>query len=135
MKEMNDEELQRLLEDKKTSSGELLSDDGKTYQILFTALSKEPETGLPYDFAAKVTRKIAVRQKRSNELKYNMIALIVFLSLIVLVCAILTSYGSITWSDAFRYKWIFLLPPVVFIIIQYLDQKLVKKKLFNNPNN
>jgi len=134
MNESNDEKLQRLLEDGNYSSDELLNKNGEAYKLLFAALNKEPERSLPYDFAAKVTRKITAQQKQSNELKYNIVALGVFIGLMVLACAILTFYGSVTWRDVFKYKWIFLLLPLIFTLIQYFDQKLVKAKLFRNTN-
>lgn len=134
MKESNDEKLQRLLDEGCGSSDELLNNNGKAYKILFTALSKEPEKGLPFDFAAKVTRRITVQQKQSNELKYHIVALGIFIGLMVLTCLILTFYGSITWGDVLKFKWIFILLPLIFMLIQYFDQKLVKAKLFRNSN-
>ncbi|HVS91766.1 MAG TPA: hypothetical protein VHE59_07025 [Mucilaginibacter sp.] len=135
MKEMNDEDLQRLFEDgKKHPVREPLSDDARVYQTLFEALKSEPENGLPYDFAAKVTRHIQAEQKRSNELKSNLIAAGLILAIMAILCWILGTITN-TQSTLLEYKWILLLIPVAFIAIQYFDQKLVKKRLFDRRSN
>ncbi|HVW12696.1 MAG TPA: hypothetical protein VHB54_02670 [Mucilaginibacter sp.] len=135
MKEMNDEDLQRLFEDgKKHPVREPLSDDARVYQTLFEALNSEPENGLPYDFAAKVTRHIQAEQKRSNELKSNLIAAGLILAIMAILCWILGTITN-TQSTLLDYKWILLLIPVAFIAIQYFDQKLVKTRLFDRGSN
>ena len=136
MKELNDEELQRMLETGKQNPGQPLSDDEKAYHALFGVLNTDPEAGLPFDFAAKVTRNIAAEQKRSNELRYNLIAVAIFLGLIVLICGVMTAYGTVNLSTILKYKWLLLLLPIVFMAIQYFDQVLIKVKLFrNHPNS
>jgi len=132
MKELNDEELQRMFEGGNYSSSEPLNDDAKVYKTLFETLSKEPEPGLPYDFAAKVTRHIKAGQKRGNELRSNLIAAGLFLIAIAAACCLLLIYTPDTANVLSKYKWILLLMSVAFIAIQYFDQKLVKARIFNN---
>lgn len=131
MKEMNDEELQRMFEDGNSLSPELLNEDAKVYKTLFEALGKEPENGLPYDFAAKVTRHIRAEQKRGNEIRSNLVAAGLFLIAMAAACFALAVLNPGTTSDLLKYKWILLLLPVAFIVIQYFDQRLVKTKMFN----
>jgi len=130
MKELNDEELQRMFEDGYFSSREPLNEDAKAYKTLFEALGKEPENGLPYDFAAKVSRHIQAEQKRGSELRSNLVAAGLFLAAIAIACCALAIFTPDTTSTLLKYKWILLLLPVAFIAIQYFDQKLVKTRIF-----
>ena len=136
MKEMNDEELQQWLENKpQLSAGDALSEDAKAYRTLFETLGEEPEGGLPYDFAAKVTRHIQAGEKRSNELKYNFLAIFIFIAIITGVWGLLAIFTPGQAPVLLKYKWILILFPVVFITIQYFDQKLIKTKIFRSSAN
>jgi len=136
MKEMNDEELQQWLEKKpQLSADDALSTDAKAYRTLFETLGEEPASGLPYDFAAKVTRHIKAGEKRSNELKYNLVAIFIFLAVISAVWGLLTIFTPDQAPVLLKYKWTLLLFPVVFITIQYFDQKLIKTRIFRNYTN
>jgi len=136
MTEMNDDELQRLFE----SGGQILpgkssSNNEKAYRALFQALKSEPGDSLPYNFASKVTRHIQTEQKHGSELKYNLIAAVLFIVALATICTALAIFNPVTTSVLLKYKWVLLLLPVIFIAIQYFDQKLVKIKMFrNNPN-
>ena len=133
MKEMSDEELQQWLENKRQlPQGTAFDKDAKVYRALFEALDGEPEVGLPYNFAANVTRKIKAQQGRSREWRYNLLVGTIFLSLITLVCCIMAVYGTVSVSTLLKYKWPIILLPITFIAIQYFDQVLVKTKIFNN---
>jgi hypothetical protein len=132
MKELNDEELQRLIEDGYFSSGEPLNEDAKAYKTLFEALNKEPANGLPYNFAAKVSRHIQAEQKRGSELRSNIIVAGLFLVALTAACFALVAFAPDTTSTLLKYKWVLLLLPVAFIAIQYFDQKLVKTRMFSN---
>src|ERR1700712_1823441 len=92
MKKMSDEELQKLLDDNKllSNAGEATSDDAEAYHLLFDILDTEPAQGLPYDFSAKVTRRIQAEAKRSNELRIYLISLAVF-AVVVAVVGLLIS--------------------------------------------
>ena len=133
MKEMSDEELQRWFENKLPSpNGKALGKDANAYRALFEALDGEPASGLPYDFAANVTRKIKAQQGRSSEWRSNLLVGAIFLSLIALVCCIMAVYGTVNIGTLLKYKWPIILLPITFIGIQYFDQVLVKTKIFNN---
>jgi hypothetical protein len=135
MKKLNDEELQRLFEDGYFSSEKPLSDDEKVYATLFEALDREPEGGLPYDFAAKVTRQVRTQQKRNSEWKYNLVAAAIFLGLVAFISGIMAAYGIVNVSTLLKYKWLLILLPIIFIAIQYLDQVLVKARIFRSNSN
>jgi len=133
MKEMSDEELQQWLENKQQLPAEKVADkDANAYRALFEALAEEPSNGLPYDFAAKIARHIGAREKRSNELKYNLVAALVFLGALGLIYSLLVFFTPDQASLLLKYKWILLLFPPSFIVIQYFDQRLVKARIFNS---
>ncbi|HVV54221.1 MAG TPA: hypothetical protein VHC47_02785 [Mucilaginibacter sp.] len=135
MKELNDEELQRLLKAGKSfPADEPLSDGANAYQTLFEALKSEPESGLPYDFAAKVTRHVSAEVKKNSEVKYYLLAAFIFVAAIAAVCAVLAINSPAQEPELLKYKWVLLLLPLVFVAIQYFDQRFVKSKIFRNPN-
>lgn len=136
MKKLDDEELQRLFVDRHFSSKEPLSKDEKAYHTLFDALKSEPQGGLPYDFAAKVTRRIQAGQQRGNELRLNLIAACLFLLALSITCSVLAMFSPGSTPVLLKYKWILLSLPLIFVGIQYFDQKLIKTRMFrNNANN
>ena len=140
MKNMDDEEIQKWLEENGPASGktnkELISDDASAYQFLFDVLDEGPSQGLPYDFAAKVTRKVQAEAKRTSELRYYVIAVGVVALVLVAICGLLVlvkpaagpSYGSLL----LQYKWVLILVVFSFLTIQYLDQILVKGRIFKS---
>lgn len=128
MKELNDDELQQWLEGGKTPpAGE--SDDIKAYNALFDLLKAEPEDGLPYDFSAKVIRSVETQTQRKSEFKYNLLAAIIFIVILVSAWFSVNIYNPQLSAALLPYKWLLLSAPLIFIIIQYLDQRLIKRKL------
>lgn len=137
MKKIDDEELQKWIEEnrlvKKTDNP--LSDDAKAYDFLFDILETEPLQGLPYDFSAKVTRKVQAKAKRSSELRYYIIGLIIFGVSVIAIYLLSLSSKSIPAISPYiitllQYKWIFILGMLSFLTIQYLDAILVKARVF-----
>ena len=136
MKEMSDEELQQWLENKpKLPEETILGKDANTYRALFDALRDEPAKGLPYDFAAKVTRHIQSDEKLSKELKYNFAAVLIFIAALGGLYGLLAYFTPDQASSLLNYKWILLLFPIAFIAIQYFDQRLIKTRIFRNKTN
>jgi hypothetical protein len=132
MIEMNDDELQQWLDNKQPlPKSDELSNDAKAYSTLFEALGDEPANGLPYDFTAKVTRHIAADIKRGNELRSNLLVAAIFVAVVAIICGIIAIVNPATTSTLLQYKWILLLLPIVFMAIQYFDQKLVKTRIFS----
>jgi len=141
MKKMDDEELQKWMEENRTikNMDGPVSDDAKAYDFLFNVLETEPLQGLPYDFSAKVTRKMQAETKRSSELRYYITGLVIFTVGMVAIYALLSSLKSITAITPYitallQYKWIFVLAILSFLTIQYLDVVLVKAKVFKRQN-
>ncbi len=132
MKEMNDDELQQWFEHKPQLQAGDLNNDIKTYRALFHALETEPGKGLPYDFSSKVARHIRAEAKRSNDLKFNIIVAALFIVFIAAACCALSLSNPAQESSLLKFKWVLLLLPIIFVAIQYFDQKLVREKIFHS---
>lgn len=82
MKELDDDDLQELLNSGLPAGNQTLSksekDDLLAYQNLFDALNTEPEQGPPFNFAANVRRKLQERINRKSDLRFNLLALLIF---------------------------------------------------------
>lgn len=137
MKKMDDGDLQKWFDENKLAkkeNSELISDDARAYQFLFDVLDTEPMESLPYNFAANVTRKVQAETRRSNELRYYIIAVGVVALVLVAIYGLLMlvkpasgpSYGSLL----LQYKWVLILVVFSFLTIQYFDQVLVKMRMF-----
>lgn len=136
MKELSDEEIQRLLDGELHPAEEpgLINETEnlKQYRFLFEKLKEEPEQGLPYNFAAKVKNRLQAQLNRKKDIRFyaiSFIALIagfaVFYELLAYVNA---TAGHLFITVAFKYKWIVILGSVLFLGVLYCDQKLVKER-------
>ncbi len=139
MKKMNDEELQKWLDENKLlkkEDNDLISDDSKAYQFLFDVLDTEPMESLPYNFAAEVTRKVQSETKRTSELRYYIWALVVFVAAIAAlfgISGLVKPGANLDYVNGLmRYKWPVVLVIFSFLTIQYLDQVLVKVKMLRD---
>src|ERR1700748_3667630 len=109
MKKMNDEEIQKWLEENRHQGNSLPPGDAKVYELLFNLLETEPDKGLPFDFAAKVTRKVQAEQKRNSELRSYLISVAVVAAVIACIYGLLSlvknqqSVGIL--SVILEYKW------------------------------
>jgi len=137
MKKMDDEELQKWVEENKLLSKEtdgLISDDAKAYQFLFDVLEQEPLQSLPYDFSAKVTRKVQAEAKRTSELRSYLTLLAVFVVAVGIIFTLLSAINfgknQAFFNTLLDYKWIVVLTIFSLLTIQYLDQILVKANIF-----
>lgn len=136
MEELNDDELQDFLSLGSTPGNENPSEkeasDLLAYQDLFKALETEPLEGLPLSFASNVRRKLQERLNRKSDVKFNVMAVCVF------VLSLLLGYGlleliSQTTADlvlnvALKFKWILLLVICLFFCILAIEQRLVKRE-------
>src|SRR3954469_23997367 len=74
---LTDEEIQQLLEKELAAPNTTgaSENDLTAYRLLFDALKKEPAGGLPYNFAAKLTRQLQSRKNRTADIKFYLLAL------------------------------------------------------------
>lgn len=134
MKKMNDEEIQSWLEENGNKSNDMSSADAKTYNLLFDLLSTEPATGLPYNFSARVKRKVQTETLQNSELRSYLILIAVVSVVMGLIYGLFLllkpQLGSGFLNIATEYKWVFVLGLFSFLTIQYLDQVLIKSTIF-----
>ena len=136
MKKINDDDIQRLLEkginetDPRLSAAE--KEDIEAYRFLFKTLSAEPKAGLPYNFAAKVSRRIQAKANRVNDIRLYLLAGFLGIAGFVIAYGLLVFYNRNTATQFLaavaEYKWAFVLALVSFLTIQYLDQKLIREQ-------
>ena len=135
MKKLNDDEIQKLLEEGLAKPDEEISateqEDIKAYQFLFENLRKEPEEGLPYNFAAKVRLRVQEKINRTSDIKLYLYAAVIGIAGFGIAYMLLVFYNqqaaSKFYSAISGFKWVFVLALISFLAIQYLDQKLVKE--------
>ncbi|TWV90903.1 hypothetical protein [Chitinophaga pinensis] len=135
MKEIDEQKLQQLLEqglslpDEALSAGE--EQELERYSVLWEALEQPVVPGLSPRFAANVTARIRLEKDRKTEFRFNLLIAAVCLllgggaiaALIVFsgntpVMQLLSHYGPILPGGL-----------ALILLIQYLDQKLVKEKV------
>jgi len=130
---LTDEEIQQLLEKglSPSNTAGASENDLATYQLLFDALKKEPPGGLPYNFTAKLTHQLQVRKNRAADIKFYLLAITIPVVLLGGACALFILLGNKAAvqmaNDLLRYKWPFIFVLSAFLVVQYLDQKLVKE--------
>jgi hypothetical protein len=137
MEELNEEEIQRLLEQQLKEGGmqELpgSNKDAGLYQLLFAALADEPGTLQNSGLAEAVVKQIKINEQKTESLRYNI------LIAAVLVAGLLSSYFAISYLNPAvlqsalifieAYKWIFIFIIFCFGIIEIADKSLVKRSL------
>lgn len=132
MKAFSDEELQKMLEQNEfIAKGELSPEQQKevdAYNFLFRELEKEPSGGLSYGFSAKVVSKIEVKKSFISDIKVYVFAAIL-LVLSIAGTYYLSSYlgHPLTVHIVWPYKWILIFVSITLVLVQYLDQKMIKR--------
>lgn len=135
MKELDDDELQELLNNGLVPDSKTLSEEDKddllAYQNLFTALDTEPEQGLPMSFAANVRRKLQEQVNRKSDLRFNLIALSIFVVGLTLAYGLLSvispESGDMFLNAVISFKWVLATLVVGFLAFLFIDQRLVKR--------
>ncbi|MBC8985376.1 hypothetical protein H9X96_06275 [Pedobacter sp. N36a] len=137
MKLLNEEEIQRLLEENLHFPAELSSDHEKEnleqYRFLFEQLKEEPKEGLPFSFAANVKKRLQARLNRKKDLRFYLVAFVALTVSFLLFYGLLQTINE-SAADQFlvvvlKFKWAIVLGTLVFLSILYLDQKFVKERM------
>lgn len=130
MKKMNDEEIQKWLEENGPRNECPAGVDAKAYQLLFDLLSSEPATGLPYGFSARIVRKVKAENGQRSELRSYLILTAIVSVVVTLIYGVFLllklQLGSGFLNIAAEYKWVFVLGIFSLLTIQYLDQVMIK---------
>lgn len=135
MKELDDDELQELLNNGLVPDSKTLSEEDKddlhAYQNLFTALSSEPEQGLPMSFATNLRRKLQEQANRKSDLRFNLIALSIFVLGLTLAYGMLSvispESGDMFLNAVISFKWVLATLGIGFFAFLFIDQRLVKR--------
>ncbi|HSC36816.1 MAG TPA: hypothetical protein VLD19_03055 [Chitinophagaceae bacterium] len=130
---LTEEEIQQLLEQGlPLPGGDLLPSseaDINTYRSLFNALKKEPPGGLPYDFSAKLVRRVQAEQGSAADGRFYLWVLLGLLVIVVGACIFLAMQSRETTNQMtgiiFKYKWGLIFALASFGVVQWLDQRLV----------
>jgi nitrate reductase NapE component len=129
MKDWNDEELQRMLEQGKLPLEE--GEDLEAYELLFKALKKGPEVGLSRNFAANVVARVQGKASRRDVVKFYLLALgiIAVASIGVYTIFMRINQHAASWltNSIASYKWALVFLLVSVFVIQYVDRKVVKR--------
>ena len=131
MKNLNDDEIQSLLEDKNFKNNpELYShqlEDYKIYEQLFDIVNTQLKSTLPKDFSKKVVSRIEYKQNRVNNLVYySLIGLLSFMGIAVATNIINYEFLSSMSNAIFKLKEIIIFCVFLFFIIQYFDKKFIR---------
>jgi hypothetical protein len=135
MKELDDDELQELLNNGLVPDGKTLSEEDKNdllaYQNLFTALGTEPKQGLPMSFAANLRRKLQEQANRKSDMRFNLIALSIFVVGLTLAYGLLSvispESGDMFLNALMSFKWVLATLGIGFFAFLFIDQRLVKR--------
>ena len=135
MEELNDDELQDLLSGDSTSGNNELSEKAASdlllYQDLFSALKTAPKIGLPLSFTSNVRRKLQERINRKSDMRFNVMAVTIFVLSLALGYGLLQLISQTTadlvLNMAFKFKWILFSVVCLFFCILAIDQRLIKR--------
>jgi hypothetical protein len=130
MTKLNDNEIQDLLENK-LPVAHANQKDVATYKLVFDNLNKKPAEGLPLNFARKLAALIQLQKdRRISVLWYALILL--FIGAAIFSCYLYFSsvdagIASIMAGLFVKYKWMIFFAGGCFLLIEYLDRKVVRK--------
>jgi hypothetical protein len=136
--DLNDEELQRLLEEAGPSfqppfTSQPVQDELAAYQHLFTALNQSPPVSLSANFSAGVVERIHIQQRRSASRRFYAVLIALFLLGLALSFAGggLVEYRSsqLVLQTLFQTKSWLLFGLACLLIIRILDHQLIKKRI------
>ena len=135
MEELNDDELQELLSQGLSSGNKSLNEkeagDLLAYQDLFKALETAPLAGLPLSFGSNVRRKLQEQLNRKSDIRFNIMAVSVFVLSLVLGYGLLQLISETTadlvLNVVLKFKWILISVIGLFFCLLAIEQRLVKR--------
>jgi hypothetical protein len=140
MESLDDEEIQRLIEEQLKTHGvpdvSEKDEDARLYRLLFTELKNDPANAKASQLAERVVGQIWLKQDRTEQIGYAVSIFAVFLLISGLVYGALVFTntvftGGITYVFV-AHKSIFIFIVLAFCAIQFLDRyKTAAGKLHN----
>lgn len=136
MEELNDDELQELLSNGLTSGNKSLNEkeagDLSAYQDLFKALEEEPLAGLQLSFASNVRRKLQERLNRKSDIRFNIMAVSIFVLSLVLGYGLLQmisqTNADLVLDIVLKFKWMLISVICLFFCLLAIEQRLIKRE-------
>jgi hypothetical protein len=133
MKELNNDDIQRMFEHeliKPDDTSPQAREDVDAYKMLFNALNQHPEVNIPHNFAVNVASAVKVKSKSYNLISYYVLLFFILIMSAFAVYVLLLAFNqaaTIRISTILSpYKWMLLFALFMFLLIQYIDQKLIK---------
>ena len=135
MKKLTDKQIQALLESKVNLSARVLYDSEKeqmeSYQSLFQKLNTEPEQGLPFNFASKVTRQLTLKLNRRSDIRFNLLAalgiIVGFVAAYIILIVIDFNAANQFLLVMLEFKWLLLFCSFILLSSLIFDQRIVEK--------
>ncbi|MEB0280815.1 MULTISPECIES: hypothetical protein [unclassified Mucilaginibacter] len=135
MKKLTDEQIQALLESGLNPADDISDSSEKeqmdSYQSLFKKLKTEPEQGLPFNFAAKVTGQLKLKLKKRSDIRFNLLAAL------GIIAGLFAAYGILTMVDndagntfllaILKFKWLLIFCSFILLSTLMFDQRIVEK--------
>jgi hypothetical protein len=123
MKQLTDEEIQRLLEEGASIDG---SQDVALYDKVFEVLSSAPDP-LPNEISSNVVATIYYQTERKTNFKTRLAVSVTIVCgfIIFLLAAFEVNPGTMTWiaEGLFRYKWIILFLLIILPAVSLSSRK------------
>jgi len=136
-KNLSDEEIQQIIDGSTSLYGKeelrLLNEDAELYESIMDNLELEPSLEIPENFT-KTTVEIAYRKKKIKDIIWKT-SLYMIVSIPLIMISLIVTYAigtDVFWSvlgimKGYISYLVFAL--VLFSVIQFLDEKLIKPRL------
>jgi hypothetical protein len=137
MSEITDDLIQQSLEAGGPLPVDLASSGEKeveVYRVIFEGLKREPFVSIRPDFSAMVIQKIKTKDRIGDIGFYSLIAMITVAGMagIYYVLELLDKESANQYvAFAVHYKWILIYVLCSILIVQYLDQKISRRRSKN----
>ena len=109
------------------------SGDEETYAMLYSLLDRVPSAAAPVDFSGKMRARFEAMQNRKDRIRSYLTALMIVLASFGLLyggLSILHSFTAIPFIlTLLQYKWVVLFGGVTILLIQFVDEQVVKDRL------
>jgi len=139
MENMDDEEIQRLIEEQlkgKIPPGRSEDNDKNLYRVLFAELAKEPSEIKNWQLAEKVIEQILTARERREQIYYGLVIVAIMFLVSGLTYLTMERVDSSTLNTISHFvianKVVLFFIFFTFCLIQLLDKYLVKR---NTPIN
>lgn len=129
MTDMNDEQLQRMLEEGAPVPSD--HEELQAYKMLFNALQQPPPLHIPNRFASRVSMRIQAKRERVNNLRFYLLVAAIILCSAAVTAGMLLAFAPAAaagiLSVIIAKKWLLIFSAGALTAIQLADKWLLKK--------